>query len=73
VSGIVEAAKAGVNDDTGLLALTWVHSGTGVKLPVQEITDAVRRSGMLVVVDGVHALAADDHGAVGLARDLAGL
>jgi selenocysteine lyase/cysteine desulfurase len=38
-----------------------VHSGTGVKLPVQEITDAVRRSGMLVVVDGVHALAADDH------------
>jgi selenocysteine lyase/cysteine desulfurase len=60
VAGIVEAAKAGVNDDTGLLALTWVHSGTGVKLPVGEVTDAVRRHGMLVVVDGVHALAADD-------------
>jgi selenocysteine lyase/cysteine desulfurase len=60
-SGIVEAANAGVNDDTGLLALTWVHSGTGVKLPLQEITDAVRRSGMFVVVDGVHGLAADDH------------
>jgi selenocysteine lyase/cysteine desulfurase len=61
VSGIVEAARRGVRDDTGLLALTWVHSGTGVKLPVQEITDAVRRSGMFVVVDAVHALAADDH------------
>lgn len=60
VSGIVEAARGGVNGDTGLLALTWVHSGTGVKLPVREITDAVRHREMLVVVDGVHALAADD-------------
>jgi selenocysteine lyase/cysteine desulfurase len=31
-----------------------------VKLPVQEITRAVRRPGMSVVVDGVHGLAADD-------------
>jgi selenocysteine lyase/cysteine desulfurase len=60
VSGIVEAAKQGVKADTGLLALTWVHSGTGVKLPVPEITEAVRHREMLVVVDGVHALAADD-------------
>ena len=59
-SGMVEAAVQGVGDGTGLLALTWVHSGTGVKIPVQEITDAVRRDGMLVVVDGVHGLAADD-------------
>jgi selenocysteine lyase/cysteine desulfurase len=60
VSGMVEAAKAGVRDGTGLLALTWVHSGTGVKVPVQEITQAVRHPGMAVVVDGVHGLAADD-------------
>jgi selenocysteine lyase/cysteine desulfurase len=60
VSGMVEAARAGVHDDTGLLALTWVHSGTGVKIPVQEITDAVRFPGMMVAVDGVHGLAADD-------------
>jgi selenocysteine lyase/cysteine desulfurase len=60
VSGMVEAARRGVRDDTGLLALTWVHSGTGVKVPLQEITEAVRHSGMLVVVDGVHGLAADD-------------
>jgi selenocysteine lyase/cysteine desulfurase len=60
VSSMVEAAKAGVRDDTGLLALTWVHSGTGVKVPLQEITQAVRHPGMLVVVDGVHGLAADD-------------
>ena len=44
--------------DAGLLALTWVHSGTGVKIPAQEIAEAVRPA--LVVLDGVHGLAADD-------------
>ena len=52
---MVEAAR-GV--DAGLLALTWVHSGTGVKIPAQEIAEAVRPA--LVVLDGVHGLAADD-------------
>ena len=55
VSEMVEAAR-GV--DAGLLALTWVHSGTGVKIPAQEIAEAVRPA--LVVLDGVHGLAADD-------------
>ena len=67
---MVEAAKAGVRDDTGVLALTWVHSGTGVKIPVQDITAAVRRSGMLVVLDGVHGLAADDLPIAGGALDV---
>jgi selenocysteine lyase/cysteine desulfurase len=43
--------------DAGLLALTWVHSGTGVKIPVQEIAAHTKA---LVVLDGVHGLAADD-------------
>ena len=43
--------------DAGLLALTWVHSGTGVKIPVQEIAAQTKA---LVVLDGVHGLAADD-------------
>ena len=55
VSEMVERAR-GV--DAGLLALTWVHSGTGVKIPAQEIAEAVRPA--LVVLDGVHGLAADD-------------
>jgi selenocysteine lyase/cysteine desulfurase len=55
VSGMVEAAR-GVK--AGLLALTWVHSGTGVKIPAQEIAEAVRPA--VVVLDGVHGLAADD-------------
>ena len=63
VQGIVEAAKDGVYEDTGVLALTWVHSSTGVKLPLPEIAqalDGARRRGLLVVVDGVHGLGADD-------------
>lgn len=55
VNEMIEAAR---NVDAGLLALTWVHSGTGVKIPVQQIADAVRPA--LVVLDGVHGLAADD-------------
>jgi len=63
VQGIVEAVKHGIDDRTGVLALTWVHSSTGVKLPLPEIAQAIdgeRRRGLLVVVDGVHGLGADD-------------
>ena len=63
VQGIVEAAKDGIYADTGVLALTWVHSSTGVRLPLPEIAqalDGARRRGLLVVVDGVHGLGADD-------------
>jgi selenocysteine lyase/cysteine desulfurase len=68
VKGIVDAVRAGIDDNTGVLALTWVHSSTGVKLPLADIAqviDGERRSGMFVVVDGVHALGADD-GFVGI-------
>jgi selenocysteine lyase/cysteine desulfurase len=61
--GIVDAVKRGVGPRAGVLALTWVHSGTGVKLPLAAIGQALaaeRRDGLLVVVDGVHGLAADD-------------
>jgi len=63
VDGIVEAIKAAVRDDTDVLGLTWVHSSTGVKLPLAEIGQALdteRRRGLTVVVDGVHGLGADD-------------
>jgi selenocysteine lyase/cysteine desulfurase len=63
VQGIVEAVKRGIDARTGVLALTWVHSSTGVKLPLAEIgqaIDAERRRGLTVVVDGVHGLGADD-------------
>jgi selenocysteine lyase/cysteine desulfurase len=39
---------------TRVLALTWVHSGTGVKVPLER----VRGDHPLLVLDGVHALGA---------------
>jgi selenocysteine lyase/cysteine desulfurase len=56
---IVSAVKRAVTSRTSVLALTWVHSRTGVKLPLQEIAaalDTERRHGMTIVVDGVHGL-----------------
>ena len=65
VESIVEAVRSGIDSDTGLLALTWVHSSTGVRLPLAEI--AASLSGRcLLVVDGVHALGAVDEDVNGL-------
>ena len=61
---LVAAVRRGLGPRTRVLALTWVHSGTGVKLPLAEIGAAVaghnrdRDPGdrVLVCVDAVHAL-----------------
>jgi selenocysteine lyase/cysteine desulfurase len=61
---LVAAVRRGLGPRTRVLALTWVHSGTGVKLPLAEIGAAVaahnrgRAPGdrVLVCADAVHAL-----------------
>jgi selenocysteine lyase/cysteine desulfurase len=45
--------KAAITPRTKVVALTWVHSSTGVRVPVEQLDVEP-----LVVVDGVHALAA---------------
>ena len=62
-SAIVDAVRRGVTGRTGVLALTWVHSGTGVKLPLRDIAaelEGDRRRGLRIVVDGVHGLGVED-------------
>ena len=67
---IAERIASAVRPQTRVIALTWVHSGTGLKLPLARIAAAVReRAGErpLLCVDGVHGFgvedaAADDHG-----------
>ena len=39
---IVERITSGIRPETRLLALTWVHSSTGLKLPVRDIASALR-------------------------------
>jgi selenocysteine lyase/cysteine desulfurase len=53
VDQIVEQVRRGVSGRTRVVALTWVHSSTGVKLPVREIADVLPER-VLLCVDGVH-------------------
>src|SRR4029077_16269041 len=38
---IVDRLSSGLTDRTRIVAITWVHSGTGVRLPVSQIAGAV--------------------------------
>jgi selenocysteine lyase/cysteine desulfurase len=74
---LVAAVRRGLGPRTRVLALTWVHSGTGVKLPLAEICAAVadvnrdrdRADRVLVCVDAVHALGVEPAALPGLGCD----
>lgn len=54
---IVSRLREAVTGRTRVVALTWVHSGTGVRLPVRAIARALPER-VLVFVDGVHGFGA---------------
>ena len=58
VDEIVTRLKRGVTARTRLVALTWVHSSTGVKLPLRQIADALPDR-VLLCIDGVHGFGAE--------------
>ena len=59
---IVAALAGAITATTRVVALTWVHSSSGVKLPIRKLADAIAtvnarrdaRTQVLFVVDGVH-------------------
>jgi len=65
---ITERLVQAVSPKTRALALTWVHSGTGLKLPVRRIADAIaginasreERDHVLLCLDGVHGFGVED-------------
>jgi selenocysteine lyase/cysteine desulfurase len=59
VDEMVSRLVAGVTARTKVVAVTWVHSSTGVRLPIREIADALAGRALLCV-DGVHGFAAVD-------------
>ncbi|MFC7497295.1 MULTISPECIES: aminotransferase class V-fold PLP-dependent enzyme [unclassified Nocardioides] len=59
VDEMVDRLLAGVTPRTRAVAITWVHSSTGVRTPVREIADALPDD-VLLCVDGVHGFAAVD-------------
>jgi selenocysteine lyase/cysteine desulfurase len=62
IDEIVSAVRRSIGPATRVLAVTWVHSSTGVKLPIAQIAAVVRRANaqrkradrVLLCVDGVH-------------------
>jgi selenocysteine lyase/cysteine desulfurase len=69
---IIENIKKNINDKTRLLALTWVHSCTGVKLPlikIRQLIDAInvfriKQERIILSVDAVHGLGVEDFNSV---------
>jgi selenocysteine lyase/cysteine desulfurase len=65
---IVDRVRAAIRPQTRVVAVTWVHSGTGVRLPIPAIGRAVADANAgraaadraLLCVDGVHGFAAVD-------------
>jgi selenocysteine lyase/cysteine desulfurase len=66
VDEIVSSLRRAVGPRTRLVAITWVHSSTGVKLPVRAIADALS---VPVAVDGVHGFGVEADGVRALGCD----
>ncbi|MBM4121333.1 MAG: aminotransferase class V-fold PLP-dependent enzyme [Nitrospira sp.] len=65
---IVETLVQSLRPTTRYVAVTWVHSSTGLKLPVREMAEALQRVNtsreeadrVLLCVDGVHGLGVEN-------------
>jgi selenocysteine lyase/cysteine desulfurase len=65
---IVGSLAAAITPQTRVVAITWVHSSTGVKLPIRVLADVVASANAgrqaadraLLCVDGVHGVGVED-------------
>ncbi|MFO0775002.1 MAG: aminotransferase class V-fold PLP-dependent enzyme [Nitrospiraceae bacterium] len=63
-SELVDSLMQSIRPETRYVAVTWVHSSTGLKLPIRQMTDALAtvnaarepKDRVLLCVDGVHGL-----------------
>jgi selenocysteine lyase/cysteine desulfurase len=62
VDSLVGNLLAGVGPKTRVVGLTWVHSSSGMRLPIREMARALKRKhpDVLLVLDGVHGIGAVD-------------
>jgi isopenicillin-N epimerase len=74
---IVAQIGKSITPKTRVVGITWVHSSTGVKLPVRRIADAVADANkgraetdrILLVVDGVHGFGVEDEAVAEMGAD----
>ncbi|MFN2546142.1 MAG: aminotransferase class V-fold PLP-dependent enzyme [Myxococcales bacterium] len=75
--GIVDRVRQAIRPATRALGITWVHSSTGIKLPVRRIAQVVEEANkgrseaerVLLVVDGVHGIGAAEESVAELGCD----
>ena len=75
---IASSIEQAIGPKTRCVAVTWVHSSSGVKLPLAEVADVVaganRERGdderILLAVDGIHGFGAEDVSPVELGADI---
>ncbi|WP_186756449.1 aminotransferase class V-fold PLP-dependent enzyme [Echinicola salinicaeni] len=68
VDEVVDAISKAISDKTRVLMVTWVQSCTGVKLPIKDISEVVRKANaqrpkdkrIYFAVDGVHGFGNQD-------------
>jgi selenocysteine lyase/cysteine desulfurase len=79
IDQMVERLRRAIGSRTRVVGLTWVHSSTGVKLPVRELSEVVaaansnRAEGdrVLLVLDAVHGFGNQDQSLADLGCDFA--
>ena len=67
---ITARIEAAIRPETRVVALTWVHSSTGVKLPVRQVADMLAEANgdrdpdrrALLCIDGIHGLGVEADG-----------
>jgi isopenicillin-N epimerase len=77
VDEIAASVANALTPQTRVLAITWVHSSTGLKLPIRRIADVVAAANasrsdsdrILMCVDGVHGFGVEDVAVVDLGCD----
>ncbi len=68
IDEIVSTLVRNIRPETRIVAVTWVHSSTGLKLPIRQMADALIEINanrdevdhVLLSVDGVHGLGVED-------------
>ena len=73
--GIVDHIRREIRPNTRVVGVTWVHSQSGIRLPIRRIADMIaevnrdRAQRVLLVVDGVHGVGVEDPGITQLGAD----
>ena len=74
---IVDRVRRALSAKTRVVGITWVHSSTGVKVPIRRVADAIAEANksradadrILLVVDGAHGFGVEDEAVAALGCD----